>query len=170
MDRNITSIIHVTSDIYYPDIIKIEELNEVIGNNNFYYKYEDGYLTKLEKEASDNSIITVYYFSGNICISKEVFNNAAFKDDQIYKLNWIFSQDYNIPGGNTLPQITIKEKKDIINEIESKMCQSRKFNPKSTIGTIFLHRLGVNQFRPIFKPDIPNKSMSNEFLDLFCDI
>lgn len=170
MERNITSIIHVTSDIYYPDIIKIEELNEVIGNDNFYYKYEDGYLTKLEKQVSDNSIITVYYFSRNICISKEVFNNAAFKDDQTYKLNWIFSQDNNIPGGNTLPQITIKEKKDIINKIESKMCQSRKFNTENTVGTIFLHRLGVNQFRSIFKPDIPNKSMSNDFLDLFCDI
>ncbi len=170
MDKNITSIIHVTSNIYYPDIVNIKELEKIINSNDYYYKYEDGFLTKIEQLESNNSIITVYYFSGNICILKEVFNIAPFNDDHIYKINWIFSQDYNIPGGNTLPQISSKEKKDIINAIESKMLLSGKFNPEITIGSIFLQRLGVNNFRPLFSPNIKNEKMSNDFLDMFSDI
>lgn len=170
MNQNITSIIHVTSNIYYPDIVNIKELEKIISGNDYYYKYEDGFLTKIEQLESDNSIITVYYFSGKICISKEIFYNGTFDDDQIYRIKWIFSQDYNIPGGNRLPQITLNEKKDIINEIESKMFRSGIFNPENTIGSIFLQRLGVNHFRPLFSPYITNEKMSNDFLDLFCDI
>lgn len=169
MNKNITSIIHVTSNVYYPDIVNIKELERIISGNDYYYKYEDGFLTKIEQLESENSIITVYYFSGDICISKEVFNNASYNNDHIYKINWIFSQDYNIPGGDTLPQISSKEKKDIINAIESKMLLSGKFKPKNTKGSIFLQRLGVNHFRPIFNPNIKNENMSNDFLDLFCD-
>ncbi len=169
MDKNITSIIHVTSNIYYPDIVNIKELEKIISGNDYYYKYEDGFLTKIEQLESDNSIITVYYFSGNICISKEVFNNAPFNNDHIYQINWIFSQDYNIPGGTTLPQVSSKEKKDIINAIESKMLLSGKFNPETTKGSIFLQRLGVNHFRPIFRPFITNEKLNDDFLDIFCE-
>ena len=68
-----------------------------------------------------------------------------------------------------MPQISSKEKKDIINAIESKMLLSGKFNPEITKGSIFLQRLRVNHFRPIFNPNIKNENMSNDFLDLFCD-
>ena len=75
-----------------------------------------------------------------------------------------FTPEMIIPEGNNLTPLTRNEKDKIIDEIKTKIINSRAFNKIS--ATVFIDRMAETHFRPRMVCHPPNEEKSDQFLDL----